>query len=591
MYIALAPSAGGYEFLNRHIELRTKWAQAFDDDGRRYGQMTSNMAEIFNMVLKGVRALPVTAIVQYTFEKLNVYFLKYSEETDKQIAGENKDKYKYDYPPKVDEFMEFQSRKADSQVATCYDNVEWIYQVNEPGGTTQDGVQHGGRACKVWLKKCECSCVRPSLLHLACSHLLTAARIRNVDINHPLTVRESEFSIETTKQTWAPRFNPYLDQSQWPEYHGVQLWPNPKWKVITRGRRQTKRLRGDMDRWGRGAGNNLFAEPRQPAHCGSCDGEGHNKRKCSQRKKSKGNDATTSQPSPSQHGPSQQRSSQHGPSQHGPSQHGPSQHGPSQQRSSHHGPSQHGPSQHGPSQHAPSQQALSQQRSSHRAPSRHGPSQQRGSQLGLTRGRGGGRGRGVGRRTNMIGYLQGPFPYVTQLQFYFICYSLQLLFMITYCSLLTTVLQICIGMAASQPNKATTGWEEEKEEEGERPGWWQEAARKVIEEEAPKKAAEEARKKQEETKAWIKERERMNRVGDEMKRRFDLKIATAKKLREDEANKKWLKALAVANARVERDNREFNEKVLREARRAREKEEEEEEDVRKRKGKGPCSTQ
>jgi hypothetical protein len=146
-------------------------------------------------------------------------------------------------------------------------------------------------------------------------------------------------------------------------------------------------------------------------------------------------------------------------------------------------------------------------------------------------------------------------------------------------------------MAASQPNKATTGWEEEKEEEGERLGWWQEAARKVIEEEAPKKAAEEARKKQEETKAWIKERERMNRVGDEMKRRFDLKIATAKKLREDEANKKWLKALAVANARVERDNREFNEKVLREARRAREKEEEEEEDVRKRKGKGPCSTQ
>jgi hypothetical protein len=57
------------------------WARAYNEDGRRYGQMTSNMAECFNNVLKGVRALPVTAIIQYTFEKLNVYFQKYIEET------------------------------------------------------------------------------------------------------------------------------------------------------------------------------------------------------------------------------------------------------------------------------------------------------------------------------------------------------------------------------------------------------------------------------------------------------------------------------------------------------------------------------
>ena len=76
--------------------------------------MTSNMAECFNNVLKGVRALPVTALVQYTFYKLNEYFQKYSQETAEQIAGENKDKYKYEYPPRVDTFMENESRKADS---------------------------------------------------------------------------------------------------------------------------------------------------------------------------------------------------------------------------------------------------------------------------------------------------------------------------------------------------------------------------------------------------------------------------------------------------------------------------------------------
>ena len=67
-------NAGGNEFLQRHIQLNSKWARAFDEDGRRYSQMTSNMAECLNNVLKGVRALSVTAIIQYTFEKLNVYF-------------------------------------------------------------------------------------------------------------------------------------------------------------------------------------------------------------------------------------------------------------------------------------------------------------------------------------------------------------------------------------------------------------------------------------------------------------------------------------------------------------------------------------
>ncbi|KAE8807812.1 hypothetical protein D1007_15975 [Hordeum vulgare] len=142
--------ACGLEFLNGNIKLRAKWARAYDEDGRRYGQMTSNIAECFNRVLKGVRALLVTAIVQYTFDKLRAYFLTYSQETDDQIAGENKKKYKYQFPPKVDKWMVFQSRKADSQTATLYNNEDWTYQVNEPGGTTNDGQQHGNRAFKVW---------------------------------------------------------------------------------------------------------------------------------------------------------------------------------------------------------------------------------------------------------------------------------------------------------------------------------------------------------------------------------------------------------------------------------------------------------
>ena len=45
-----------------HLE---KWAQAHDT-GARYGIMTSNMSEVYNGVLKGVRALPITALIEET---------------------------------------------------------------------------------------------------------------------------------------------------------------------------------------------------------------------------------------------------------------------------------------------------------------------------------------------------------------------------------------------------------------------------------------------------------------------------------------------------------------------------------------------
>ncbi|KAK1605283.1 hypothetical protein QYE76_028956 [Lolium multiflorum] len=130
------------------------WEEAYNRLPRLLGAMAAanpgmvhvvepygNKTRIYNgkKVLKGVRALPVTAIVRYTFDKMNTYFLKYSDETDMQIAGTfKKNKHKYKYPPKIDEWMEFQSRKADSQVATLFDNDELIYQVDEPGGTTVD---------------------------------------------------------------------------------------------------------------------------------------------------------------------------------------------------------------------------------------------------------------------------------------------------------------------------------------------------------------------------------------------------------------------------------------------------------------------
>jgi hypothetical protein len=106
------------------------------------------------------------------------------------------------YPEEVDQWMELQNSKSKRQNADYFDNNEWIYQVNEPGGTMQDGVQFGGRSFKAILKTREYSCKRPLLIHLPCLHLITAANIRSVDLDHSKMVRLKEFMLEMVARTW-----------------------------------------------------------------------------------------------------------------------------------------------------------------------------------------------------------------------------------------------------------------------------------------------------------------------------------------------------------------------------------------------------
>jgi hypothetical protein len=48
--------------------------------------MTTNNSEVFNFVLKGIRALPVSGIVDYTFHKCNEYFINRWEKAHQSMA-------------------------------------------------------------------------------------------------------------------------------------------------------------------------------------------------------------------------------------------------------------------------------------------------------------------------------------------------------------------------------------------------------------------------------------------------------------------------------------------------------------------------
>ncbi|CAO2820705.1 unnamed protein product [Amaranthus hypochondriacus] len=51
-----------------------KWS-IFHDDRFRFGIRTTNMSEIFNGVLNRARSLPITALVQMIFYRVNSYFV------------------------------------------------------------------------------------------------------------------------------------------------------------------------------------------------------------------------------------------------------------------------------------------------------------------------------------------------------------------------------------------------------------------------------------------------------------------------------------------------------------------------------------
>nr|AAS07186.1 putative MuDR family transposase [Oryza sativa Japonica Group]ABF97306.1 transposon protein, putative, Mutator sub-class [Oryza sativa Japonica Group] len=155
------------KWLEDHMPLKVKWARAFDTNGRRHSIMTSNMAESFNNVLRGIRKLLVTAIVAYTFSKCNSWFVdRHKEATVDILCGKK-------WPTKVKDMLEEQQRRTLGQRAACFDFPSMKYEVSEQGGVTAAGVQWGGRHYVVVARDNTCSCQFPQLHHLPCSHMIT----------------------------------------------------------------------------------------------------------------------------------------------------------------------------------------------------------------------------------------------------------------------------------------------------------------------------------------------------------------------------------------------------------------------------------
>ncbi|KAH1237727.1 hypothetical protein GmHk_08G022593 [Glycine max] len=64
---------------------KEKWSMAYDNGGRRYSHMTTNLSECVNKVLKDCRNLPITALVKSTYSRCRKYFVDRGRRAQRQL--------------------------------------------------------------------------------------------------------------------------------------------------------------------------------------------------------------------------------------------------------------------------------------------------------------------------------------------------------------------------------------------------------------------------------------------------------------------------------------------------------------------------
>lgn len=150
--------------------------------------MTTNMSEFCNSMLKGAPNLPITALVQLTFYRVNNYFtIRQKHGASRLASGE-------EFTPYVDAKIKARFVKGGSHEVLLYDHVQEIFHVKTRHTVGSNRKPHSYHVN-----------LRMGLAHIPkhyyydshCSHVLSACHCR---------------------LTWTPLFSLIFDEFEWPKY-------------------------------------------------------------------------------------------------------------------------------------------------------------------------------------------------------------------------------------------------------------------------------------------------------------------------------------------------------------------------------------
>jgi hypothetical protein len=222
-----------------------RWSLLHDTYGARYGVMTTNLAETYNFVLRGNRALPLTAIVEGIFEGTVKYFRERRQKAHMHIVNNPNTPF----CEKITEYMDRKMAKARTHAVQAIGNQERRFEVRLPSDKFGCGNQlrtHEVRIGNEARPTCDCTCNKPKLLHLPCSHVLAACGqlgLSAISFVSPYYLNESVLNTWTGEMVGfraVGNFNT-VDPNE------RQYIPDPRLLRPGRGRRPCKRIRNGMD--------------------------------------------------------------------------------------------------------------------------------------------------------------------------------------------------------------------------------------------------------------------------------------------------------------------------------------------------------
>jgi hypothetical protein len=156
-------------------EPKETWCLMFDEGGTRHGVRTTNFAEVYNFVLRGSRPLSLVGIIEFFMYRTIKYFYQMSKLADEILRNTQ-----MVYCTKMTEYLDKAQGKALLHKVTTQPLYQFAeneimqrYKVECKGkthlGPSREKAQ---QVAELGNKICRCSCRKPQLLHIPCSHVI-----------------------------------------------------------------------------------------------------------------------------------------------------------------------------------------------------------------------------------------------------------------------------------------------------------------------------------------------------------------------------------------------------------------------------------
>ncbi|KAL2322389.1 hypothetical protein Fmac_026768 [Flemingia macrophylla] len=144
----------------------------YDDEGKRYGHMTTNLSECINKVFKDCRNIPITALVRSTYMRCAEYFVQRGVHAQEDvIAGKV-------FVDNVMRILGKNQETACSHMVRRFDTRKSKFKIEEAFNPV---TQTGGKIWKVNLQERSCQSGKFTAFHLPCSHVIAACGFVSMD--------------------------------------------------------------------------------------------------------------------------------------------------------------------------------------------------------------------------------------------------------------------------------------------------------------------------------------------------------------------------------------------------------------------------